>query len=92
MALVAAGIANRGVIMTPHVMHSIHDSSGTLLTTYQPHPWLTATSPLTAAAVTSLMKAVVTNGTATGVGFPAEWNVGPAPPRQARTPLSPTTG
>lgn len=75
MALVAAGIANRGVIMTPHVMHSIHDSSGTLLTTYQPHPWLTATSPLTAAAVTSLMKAVVTNGTATGVGFPAEWNV-----------------
>ncbi len=75
MALVAAGIANRGVIMTPHVMHSIHDSSGTLLTTYQPHPWLTATSPLTAAAVTSLMKDVVTNGTATGVGFPAQWNV-----------------
>ncbi len=75
MALVSAGIANRGVIMTPHVMHSIHDSSGALLTTYQPHPWLTATSPLSAAAVTSLMQAVVTNGTATGVGFPAQWNV-----------------
>ena len=75
MTLVAAGIANRGVIMTPHVMRDIHDSAGNLLATYQPHPWLTATNPLTAAAVTSLMQAVVTNGTATSVGFPAAWNV-----------------
>jgi peptidoglycan glycosyltransferase len=75
MALVAAGIANRGVIMTPHVMRDIHDSSGNLLAAYQPKPWITATNPLTAAAVTSLMQAVVTNGTATPVGFPAAWNV-----------------
>ena len=60
MALVAAGIANRGVIMTPHVMRDIHDSAGNLVATYQPKPWLTATNPLTAAAVTSLMQAVVT--------------------------------
>jgi len=75
MGLVAAGFANKGVIMTPHVMQDIHDTSGTLLTTYQPKPWLTATNPLTAAAVTSLMQAVVTNGTATEVGFPAAWDV-----------------
>ena len=75
MALVADGIANRGVIMTPHVMRDIHDTAGNLLAQYQPKPWLTATSPLTAAAVTSLMQAVVTNGTATEVGFPASWNV-----------------
>jgi len=75
MALVAQGIADRGVVMAPHVMRNIHDSSGNLITTYQPHPWLTATNPLTAAAVTTLMQAVVTNGTATGVGFPAAWNV-----------------
>jgi peptidoglycan glycosyltransferase len=75
MALVADGIANRGVIMTPHVMRDIHDSSGTLITSYTPHPWLTATNPLTAAAVTSLMQGVVTNGTATQVGFPRPWNV-----------------
>ena len=31
MALVADGIANRGVIMTPHVMSEIHDSSGDLV-------------------------------------------------------------
>jgi peptidoglycan glycosyltransferase len=77
MGLVAAGYANRGVIMTPHVMRDIHYSSGNLLTTYKPHPWLTATNPLTAAAVTSLMEAVVSNpiGTAYNVGFPASWDV-----------------
>jgi peptidoglycan glycosyltransferase len=77
MGLVAAGLANRGVIMTPHVMRDIHDSSGNLLTTYKAHPWLTATSPLTAAAVTSLMEGVVDEpgGTAYKVGFPASWDV-----------------
>ena len=75
MGLVAAGIANRGVIMTPHVMLDIHDTAGNLLAQYQPKPWLTATNPLTAAAVTSLMQAVVTDGTASEVGFPAAWDV-----------------
>jgi len=76
MALVAAGIGNRGVVMTPHVMRDIRDSSGTLVATYQPHPWLTATNPLTAAAVTSLMQSVVTMPGATAYGlFPAAWNV-----------------
>jgi penicillin-binding protein A len=75
MALVAAGIANGGVIMTPHVMQSIRDSQGNLVETYTPKPWLTATSALTAAAVTHLMQGVVTSGTASTVGFPASWNV-----------------
>jgi len=75
MALVADGFADRGVIMTPHVMQSIHDTSGALVTSYTPHPWLTATNPLTAAAVTTLMRGVVTNGTAANVGFPASWDV-----------------
>ena len=75
MALVAAGIANRGVIMTPHVMRDIHDSAGNLIASYQAKPWITATNPLTAAAVTSLMQSVVSNGTATQVGFPSSWNV-----------------
>ncbi len=75
MALVAAGFANDGIIMTPHVMQQIRDSQGNLVTTYQPKPWLTATSPLTAAAVTQLMKAVTEpGGTAAGV-FPPSWNV-----------------
>ena len=74
MALVTAGIANRGVIMTPHVMQQIRDSQGTLVESYRPTPWLTATNPLTAGLVTSLMQAVVTSGTAQGL-FPASENV-----------------
>ena len=79
MALVAAGIANQGVIMTPHVMEQIRDSQGNLVTSYTPKPWLTATSQTTAAAVTTLMQKVVTQGTAAPgagfSGFPASWNV-----------------
>jgi peptidoglycan glycosyltransferase len=79
MALVAAGIANQGVIMTPHVMEQIRDDQGDLVTSYTPKPWLTATNPLTASAVTSLMQKVVTEGTAAPSpsfsGFPAAWNV-----------------
>ncbi|MHB1712360.1 MAG: penicillin-binding transpeptidase domain-containing protein [Acidimicrobiales bacterium] len=72
MAMVAAGIANKGVIMTPHVMADIRDSQGALVTSYTPKPWLRATSAATAASVTSLMRGVVTMpiGTAYGI-FPA---------------------
>jgi peptidoglycan glycosyltransferase len=75
MAVVAAGIANQGVIMTPHVMQQIRDTQGNLVKTYTPTKWLTATNFLTAGAVTQLMQGVVTSGTASGVGFPASWNV-----------------
>ncbi len=75
MALVADGIGNQGVIMTPHVMAQIRDSQGNLIESYTPKPWLTATNPVTASAVTALMQAVVTQGTAAQVGFPAAWNV-----------------
>ncbi len=37
-AMIAAGIANGGVIMTPHLMSSIRDSTGALVTTYQDKP------------------------------------------------------
>jgi peptidoglycan glycosyltransferase len=75
MALVAAGIGNQGVIMAPHLMSQIRDSQGNLVSAYAPKPWLTATTPETASLVTSLMRSVVTNGTATQVGFPASWQV-----------------
>ena len=37
--------------------------------TTTPAPWMTAASPQAAASVTTLMKSVVTSGTADGVGF-----------------------
>ena len=76
MAMVAEGIADRGTIMTPHVMSEIRDSSGNLIESYRPTPWLQATNPLTAAAVTQLMQAVVTQPGATAYGvFPADEDV-----------------
>lgn len=71
MALVAAGIADKGVVMTPHFMDEIYDSTGTLVTRYTPKPWKTATSPATTAALTGLMRQVVASGTAAGVFDPA---------------------
>ncbi|GAC1532348.1 MAG: D,D-transpeptidase PbpA [Acidimicrobiales bacterium] len=70
MALVAAGIANHGTIMVPHVMKEIRDSDGQLVRSWQPKPWLTATSAPTAEQLKSLMVSVVTGGTGTGVALP----------------------
>jgi peptidoglycan glycosyltransferase len=72
-AMVAAGIANKGVLMTPHLMSSIHDSQGALVENYTPKAASTVASAQTAQQVTSLMEAVITNpgGTAAGVGFPS---------------------
>lgn len=70
-AMVAAGIANGGVVMTPHLMSSISGSNGSLVRTYTPSAMPRSTSPQTAQAVTSLMEGVVATGTAQGVGFPS---------------------
>jgi peptidoglycan glycosyltransferase len=68
-ALVAAGIANHGVIMSPYLVQQIANSDGAVTSTHQPTSWMTAASPQAAAQVTSLMQLVVTKGTADGVGF-----------------------
>ena len=71
MALVGAAIANGGVMMTPHVMSQIHDNQGNVVQTYQPRPWLQATSPPTAAQVTQLMLLVTSpGGTAPDLALP----------------------
>jgi peptidoglycan glycosyltransferase len=74
-ALIASGIANGGVIMTPHLMEQITDPQGNVVTTYQPTPMLQATSQAAAASVDALMQGVATHGTAAGVGFPPAWQV-----------------
>jgi len=68
-ALVAAAIANGGIIQAPHLLREIRDQQGNLVQRYQPHTWRIATSPQVAATVAGLMRQVVTNGTATSVGF-----------------------
>jgi peptidoglycan glycosyltransferase len=65
MALVAAGIANDGVIMEPHVVSEIRDGEGDLVRKYDPTQWKRAVSPQTADIMRQGMREVVANGSAT---------------------------
>jgi peptidoglycan glycosyltransferase len=64
MALVAAAVANNGVMMQPYVVGSTQDSQGRTLTRTSPEEWLRPISPETAATLNSLMQSVATDGTA----------------------------
>jgi peptidoglycan glycosyltransferase len=72
MALVASAIADDGTIMTPHVLGHVTNSQGQAVGTYQPKPWLQATSATTAASLTTLMESVVNSpkGTGTAAAIP----------------------
>jgi penicillin-binding protein A len=70
MALVAAGVANGGSVMTPHVMEEIRDSEGDVVRRFSPSEWRRALSGPDAAAVRDAMVATVTNGTAGALQIP----------------------
>ncbi|MGH9075181.1 MAG: penicillin-binding transpeptidase domain-containing protein, partial [Acidimicrobiales bacterium] len=59
-AMVAAGIADTGTIMTPHVMAEIRDATGSLVQSYKPTAYLHACTPVAAHTVLGLMEGVVT--------------------------------
>lgn len=65
MALVAAAVANGGVIMEPHVGAAIRDGGGNLVRRIDDADWRTAMSPTTAQALNSLMVSVVERGSGT---------------------------
>jgi peptidoglycan glycosyltransferase len=70
MGLVAAGIANGGIIETPHVMSEVRDNEGRQVQSFGTKPWQQATSQATAGTVRDLMVGVVNGGTATSVALP----------------------
>lgn len=70
MALIVAGIANHGVIMTPHLVERVLDPAQTVIFEQKPQPWLTALSKEEAAKITSAMITAVTNGTAAPGALP----------------------
>jgi peptidoglycan glycosyltransferase len=65
MALVAAGVGNNGIIMTPHVMKDVRDDNGKVIKTFEPNAWQTAISPQSAAVMRQAMFGVVQSGTGT---------------------------
>jgi peptidoglycan glycosyltransferase len=70
-AMVASGIADGGLVMTPHLMSQIRDSQGNLVQTYTPKALPRTATSQAATQVTALMESVVKQGTASGVGFPS---------------------
>jgi len=70
MALVAAGIANNGVIMTPHVLAEVRDTDGEVIQRYEPKPWLTAVPPNVANSTRDMMVGVVAGGSGTRAQIP----------------------
>ncbi|MDE3064517.1 MAG: hypothetical protein KGJ36_02470 [Acidobacteriota bacterium] len=73
-ALVAAGIANGGVMMAPHLMDSIVGPDGTIVQRWKVTPYLKVLTPAQDAVLVPLMQAVVQRGTAYGI-FPANLDV-----------------
>lgn len=65
MAEVAAAVANRGRLMTPHMTDRIVDPDGRTSERISPHVQSVVMKPSTAAAVTAMMEAVVNEGTGT---------------------------
>lgn len=71
-ALVAAGVADGGTIMTPHLMQSIIGPDGTVLKKYVDSAWKKPLTATQAAVIVPLMEDVVKYGTASQVGFLAQ--------------------
>jgi len=71
MALVAAGVANGGTIMEPHLVKRVTAPGGSkTVLKVKPKVWKHAMKPSTAATLNKMMQAVITGGTATGVQIP----------------------
>jgi peptidoglycan glycosyltransferase len=70
MAMVSAGVANRGAVMRPYVVDRIEQPNGSLVTRTIPKVASRAIKPQTAAELNSMMQAVVTGGTGTAAQIP----------------------
>jgi peptidoglycan glycosyltransferase len=70
MAEVAAAVANRGRLMTPHLTERVVDRDGRTAQRISPHVQAVVMKPSTAAAVTAMMEAVVNEGTGTPAQIP----------------------
>jgi peptidoglycan glycosyltransferase len=70
MALVAAGVANNGTVMVPHLVNRVTSPSGGTVVKVHPKVWKHAMKPETAATLNALMQSVVTGGTGTPAQIP----------------------
>lgn len=65
MAMVSAAIANGGQVMVPNMVESVTSPDLRVLESFEPEVWGNAISPQTAATLTQIMVAAVSNGSGT---------------------------
>jgi len=70
MAMVAAGVANKGVVMQPYLVSRVRSSDLDVVYQAQPTAFSTAVSPEVAAEMTTMMEGVVESGTGTRAQIP----------------------
>ncbi|HTW17670.1 MAG TPA: penicillin-binding protein 2 [Nocardioides sp.] len=70
MAMVAAGIANNGVVMRPYVVDEVQSADLDVVETTQPEEFSQAVEPSTAKVLTDLMTYTVDDGTARPAAIP----------------------
>jgi peptidoglycan glycosyltransferase len=70
MAMVAAGVANSGVVMRPYVVGRVTGPGGGVISRTHPHKFKRAMRTSTAQAINRMMQAVVTGGTGTAAQIP----------------------
>ena len=70
MAMVAAGVANGGVVMAPYLVARTLAPDLSTLSTASSHEFSRATSPTVASQLTRMMQAVVASGTGTAAQIP----------------------
>jgi peptidoglycan glycosyltransferase len=68
MAMVAASVANKGVMMKPHLLKEVRDSNARVVVGETLEPWLTPMDESHAATLRNDMRGVITGGT----GIPAQ--------------------
>ena len=70
MAMVAAAVANNGVIMAPHAVAELRDADGDVIDSHDDEEWRRAISEGTAATMRDAMRGVVANGSASSLQLP----------------------
>jgi penicillin-binding protein A len=89
MAMVAAGIANQGVVMKPYIVESIQSPELETLKQTEPEEYNQAISPETADQVTQLMVDTVNSGTASPGAIPGVQVAGKTGTAQSGIPSVP---
>jgi peptidoglycan glycosyltransferase len=65
MAMIAAAVANGGIMLEPHAAAQIVDQDGDVVQEFAPKQWKASMSPATAQVLNQMMQAVVQRGTGT---------------------------